>query len=249
MGDHVLAIRGLRAGVDGKEILHGIDLSVGKGETHVLLGPNGSGKTTLMNVIMGHPRYTVYAGDASFDGEGLLPLPTHERARRGLFLSFQAPEEIPGVTVENMLRTARQAITGKKVGVLAFRKELAAALETLKMGEDWASRYLNVGFSGGEKKRTEILQLLLLKPKLALLDETDSGLDVDAVRVVSNGVKAFRTSENACLIITHNANILSALSVDKAHVLLDGRIVQSGGAELVQEIGDRGYARFLGAEG
>lgn len=248
MGDNILTIRGLHAGVEGKEILRGVDLSVGKGETHVLLGPNGSGKTTLMNVLMGHPRYEVYAGDAAFDGEELLALPTHERARRGLFLSFQTPEEIPGVTVENMLRTARQAITGKKAGVMAFRKELAAALETLKMDADWASRYLNVGFSGGEKKRTEILQLLMLKPKLALLDETDSGLDVDAVRVVSNGVKAFRTTENACLIITHNANILSALSVDGAHVLLGGRIVKSGGAELVEEIGTHGYAHFLGGE-
>ncbi|MBP5199023.1 MAG: Fe-S cluster assembly ATPase SufC [Schwartzia sp.] len=249
MGENILKILGLRAGVDGKEILHGVDLSVGKGETHVLLGPNGSGKTTLMNVLMGHPRYEVYAGDAAFEGEELLALPTHERARRGLFLSFQTPEEIPGVTVENMLRTARQAITGKKAGVMAFRKELAAALETLKMDKDWAGRYLNVGFSGGEKKRTEILQLLMLKPKLALLDETDSGLDVDAARIVSNGVKAFRTPENACLIITHNANILSALSVDRAHVLLNGRIVKSGGAELVGEIEANGYARFLGAEG
>ncbi|MBQ8698288.1 MAG: Fe-S cluster assembly ATPase SufC [Schwartzia sp.] len=249
MGENLLAVRDLRAGVEGKEILRGVSLSVGKGETHVLLGPNGSGKTTLMNVLMGHPRYEVYEGNAVFDGEDLLSLPTHERARRGLFLSFQTPEEIPGVTVENMLRTARQAATGKKVGIAAFRKEMAAALEILKMDGDWAGRYLNVGFSGGEKKRTEILQLLTLKPKLALLDETDSGLDVDAVRVVSNGVSAFRTAENACLIITHNAHILSSLSVDGVHVLLDGRIVKSGGAELVEEIGARGYARFLQAEG
>ncbi len=249
MGEELLTIRGLRAGVDDKEILHGASLSIGKGETHVLLGPNGSGKTTLMNVIMGHPRYEVREGTVRFDGADLLALPTHERARRGLFLSFQTPEEIPGVTVVNMLRTARQAITGKKAGVLAFRKELAAALATLQMDADWAGRYLNVGFSGGEKKRTEILQLLMLKPKLALLDETDSGLDVDAVHLVSGGVRAFRTPENACLIITHNAGILSSLSVDRVHVLLHGHIVQSGGPELVDEVGAHGYARFLEAEG
>ena len=245
MAENLLAIHGLRAGVDEKEIIRGLDLSINKGEVHVLLGPNGSGKTTLMNVMMGHPRYTVSGGEMIFGGEDMLALPTHERARRGIFLSFQTPEEIPGVTVENMLRTARQAITGKKAGVIAFRKEQRAALQTLQMSEDWAGRYLNVGFSGGEKKRTEILQLLMLHPKLALLDETDSGLDVDAVRIVSKGVGAFHTPENACLIITHNASILSGLSVDKVHVLLEGRIVASGGAELVDEIGREGFSHLL----
>ncbi len=244
MGQNMLEIRGLFAGVEDREIIKGVDLTLGKGEVHVLLGPNGSGKTTLMNVLMGHPGYEVNGGSVRFDGEELLPLPVWERARRGLFLSFQTPEEIPGVTVENMLRTARQTVTGKKAGIMAFRKELAAALETLKMDPDWGKRFLNVGFSGGEKKRTEILQLLMLKPKLALLDETDSGLDVDAVRVVSDGIRAFRTGENACLIITHNANILSSLSVDRVHVLLEGRIAESGGPELAEEIGREGYGRF-----
>jgi len=195
----------------------------------------------FFNIVL---KLSCYYGLEVFDGEELLPLPVWERARRGLFLSFQTPEEIPGVTVENMLRTARQTVTGKKAGIMAFRKELAAALETLKMDPDWGKRFLNVGFSGGEKKRTEILQLLMLKPKLALLDETDSGLDVDAVRVVSDGIRAFRTGENACLIITHNANILSSLSVDRVHVLLEGRIAESGGPELAEEIGREGYGRF-----
>ncbi len=247
MGENLLAIRGLRAGVDGKEILKGLDLSIGRGEVHVLLGPNGSGKSTLMNVIMGHPRYEVTDGTMTFAGEALAQLPVFERARRGIFLSFQTPEEIPGVTGENMLRAARQAVTGEKVKPLAFRRELKAAMETLQMDPSYAARYMNVGFSGGEKKRNEILQLLLLRPRLALLDETDSGLDVDAVQVVSRGVSAFHTAENACLIITHNARILESLRVDAVHVMMEGRIVEEGGASLIAEIGRRGFAHLLGA--
>ncbi len=249
MGEKLLEIHGLRAGVEDREIIKDAELTLGRGETHVLLGPNGSGKTTLMNVLMGNPRYSVSQGTVRFDGEDLLPLPVWERARRGLFLSFQTPEEIPGVTVENMLRTARQAASGKKVGIMAFRKELSAALDTLKMDENWGSRPLNVGFSGGEKKRTEILQLLMMQPKLALLDETDSGLDVDAVHIVSEGIQKFRSRENACLIITYNAGILCALTVDKVHVMLEGRIVKSGGPALAEEIGKYGYGVFAAAEG
>ena len=181
----------------------------------------------------------------TFEGEDLTSKSTFERARQGLFLSFQTPEEIPGITVENMLRTAKQAITGKKIKVIAFKKELKAAMEKLQMNPEYADRYLNVGFSGGEKKRTEILQLLMLQPKLALLDETDSGLDVDAVQIVSKGVSAFHNEDNACIIITHNARILSELKVDKVHVLVKGRIAQEGGAELIDEINRNGFTHLL----
>lgn len=247
MAEKLLSINNLVAGVEGKEILHGLDLTVNKGEVHVLLGPNGSGKSTLMNVIMGHPKYQVQSGELEFDGAALNDVPTFERARRGLFLSFQTPEEIPGITVENMLRTAKQAITGKKVKILPFKKELKAAMEELQMDAAYAERYMNVGFSGGEKKRNEILQLLMLQPKLALLDETDSGLDVDAVQIVSRGVSAFHNEENSVLIITHNSRILSELKVDCVHVMLNGRIVEEGGAELIEKINSEGFSRLLEA--
>ena len=244
----MLEIENLSAGVEGKEILHGLNLRVEKGEIHVILGPNGSGKSTLMNVILGHPKYEIYGGSLKFEGEDLTQLKTFERARRGIFLSFQTPEEIPGITVENMLRTAKQAITGKMVKILQFRKKLHETMEQLQIDKEYASRYMNVGFSGGEKKRNEILQLLMLEPKLALLDETDSGLDVDAVQIVSNGVAKFHNAENSCVIITHNTQILKSLSVDKAHVLLHGQIIKSGGAELVEEIAANGYSH-LGVSG
>ena len=248
MAEKLLEIRDLHAGVEGKEILKGLNLLVNKGEVHVILGPNGSGKSTLMNVIMGHPKYTVTSGTMQFAGEDMKELKTFERARRGLFLSFQTPEEIPGITVENMIRTARQTITGQKVKILPFRKELKATMQELKMTPEYAQRYMNVGFSGGEKKRNEILQLLMLQPKLALLDETDSGLDVDAVQIVSEGVARFHNEENSCLIITHNTRILEKLKVDRVHVLMDGRIVEEGGAELIDEINRRGFTHILDAQ-
>lgn len=240
----MLEIKNLRAGVDGREILRGLSLTVGTGEIHVILGPNGSGKSTLMNVILGHPKYEITGGSMIFDGEDLTALKTFERARRGIFLSFQTPEEIPGITVENMIRTAAQAVSGEKIKILPFRKKLYAMMDELQIDREYASRYMNVGFSGGEKKRNEILQLLMLEPKLALLDETDSGLDVDAVQIVSSGVAKFHSAENSCIIITHNTQILKSLTVDRAHVLLNGRIVKSGGAELVAEVSERGYAHF-----
>ena len=244
----MLEIEDLYAGVEDKEILHGLSLKVERGEIHVILGPNGSGKSTLMNVIMGHPKYNIISGKIIFEGEDLSNLAVFERARKGLFLSFQTPEEIPGITVENMLRTARQAITGKVVKILQFRKDLKAMMEELKIDPSYASRYMNVGFSGGEKKRNEILQLLMLQPKLALLDETDSGLDVDAVQIVSNGVAKFHSPDNACIIITHNTQILKYLTVDKVHVLLNGHIVKNGGPELIDEISQNGYSKFLSEE-
>ena len=245
MAEKLLEIKDLHAGVEGKEILKGLNLSIDKGEVHVILGPNGSGKSTLMNIIMGHPKYEVTAGSMRFEAADLQAMKTFERARAGIFLSFQTPEEIPGITVENMLRTAKQAMTGAPVKILAFRKKLKAMMEELKMDPAYAERYMNVGFSGGEKKRNEILQLLMLEPKLALLDETDSGLDVDAVQIVSSGVSAFHTAENSCLIITHNTRILEKLSVDRVHVLMDGRIVEEGGAELIEEINQRGFTHLL----
>ncbi|MCI7260834.1 MAG: Fe-S cluster assembly ATPase SufC [Selenomonas sp.] len=245
MAEKLLEIKDLHAGVEDKEILKGLNLSIGKGEVHVILGPNGSGKSTLMNIIMGHPKYQVTSGEMFFEGEDLSSLKTFERTRKGLFLSFQTPEEIPGITVENMIRTAKQAITGQKVKLFPFRKELKAMMQELKMKPEYAERYMNVGFSGGEKKRNEILQLLMLQPKLALLDETDSGLDVDAVQIVSEGVAKFHNSENSCLIITHNTRILEKLHVDKVHVLINGKIVEEGGAELIDDINHRGFTHIL----
>lgn len=245
MAEKLLEIKDLHAGVEDKEILKGLNLSIGKGEVHVILGPNGSGKSTLMNIIMGHPKYQVTSGEMFFEGEDLSSLKTFERTRKGLFLSFQTPEEIPGITVENMIRTAKQAITGQKVKLFPFRKELKTMMQELKMKPEYAERYMNVGFSGGEKKRNEILQLLMLQPKLALLDETDSGLDVDAVQIVSEGVAKFHNSENSCLIITHNTRILEKLHVDKVHVLINGKIVEEGGAELIDDINHRGFTHIL----
>ena len=242
----MLEIQSLHAGVEGREILHGINLTVNKGEVHVILGSNGSGKSTLMNLIMGHPKYEIMNGTMTFDGEDLTKLAVFERARRGIFLSFQTPEEIPGITVENMLRSAKQSITGEKIKILPFKKQLKALMQELKIDPSYAERYMNVGFSGGEKKRNEILQLLMLEPKLALLDETDSGLDVDAVQIVSSGVAKFQSSENACIIITHNTQILKYLKVDRVHVLLNGKIVSEGGSELIEEVTNNGYSRFGG---
>ena len=249
MKEHLLDIKGLHAGVEGKEILKGLSLTVGKGEVHVILGPNGSGKSTLMNVIMGHPKYEVTAGSIAFEGEDITQLKTFERARKGLFLSFQTPEEIPGISVENMIRTAKQAVSGERVKLLPFRRKLKEMMEELKIKPEYADRYLNVGFSGGEKKRNEILQLLMLDPKLALLDETDSGLDVDAVQIVSEGVAKFHNEGNSCLIITHNTRILEKLTVDRVHVLMNGTIVEEGGAELIEEINRRGFTHILGESG
>ncbi len=240
----MLDIKNLHVKAGDKEILRGLSLNVGKGEIHVIMGTNGSGKSTLMNVILGHPKYEITSGTIFFEGDDLTALKTFERARRGIFLSFQNPEEIPGITVENMLRASKQAITGEKVKILKFHKELLATMAELQIAPEYAGRYMNVGFSGGEKKRNEILQLLTLKPKLALLDETDSGLDVDAVEIVSSGVAKFHTAENSCVIITHNAQILKHLPITHVHILLNGRIVKSGGSELVGEVSEHGYAQF-----
>ncbi|MBQ9686912.1 MAG: Fe-S cluster assembly ATPase SufC [Oscillospiraceae bacterium] len=241
----ILKVTDLHVSVEDKEILHGLNLTVNAGETHVLMGPNGAGKSTFGNALMGNPAYEVTDGSALFGGEELLDMPVNKRAQSGLFMSFQNPIEVPGISLENFIRTALEQRGGKRVRLWDFRKEMKATLQSLQMDEGYASRDLNVGFSGGEKKKAEIVQLLMLKPSLAILDETDSGLDVDAVRTVSRGVEEFQKNKDAALIIiTHNTGILSSLKVDKVHVLVEGKIVAEGGADLIDEINRDGFARF-----
>lgn len=248
MLDSLLEITDLHVQVEGKEIIKGLNLSLGRGEVHVLMGPNGAGKSTLVNAIMGHPKYKITGGSIWFDGEDITASRTDERAKKGIFLSFQNPEEIPGITVENFLRTARSAVTGKPLRVFAFKDELKQRMDELQMDTAYASRYLNVGFSGGEKKKDEILQMLMMNPKLAILDETDSGLDVDAVRIVSRGVSKFRNEQNSLLIITHNTNILDEIKADTVHVLRDGQIIKTGDAGLIDEIDRSGFGAFSAPE-
>ena len=230
MSSPLLEVKDLQVvvGEENKVLLDGLNLTVNAGETHVLMGHNGAGKSTLMSALMGDPRYTVTRGQIIFRGQDITHETADVRARAGMFLSFQTPEEIPGITLESFLRTAAGAVTGKPVKVMKFRREMAAQMEALNMDPSYADRYLNVGFSGGEKKKAEILQLLMLKPALALLDETDSGLDVDAVKTVASGIKAYHNADNALIIITHNAKILEGLQVDYVHVLDDARIVRTG---------------------
>ena len=245
MAADMLTVKDLRVSVEDSEILHGVDISIGPGETHVLMGPNGAGKSTLGNALMGNPQYTVTGGKVRFHGEDLLEKSVNERAASGLFMSFQNPIEIPGISLENFMRSAIEQRSGTKLRLWDFRKQVRATLDTLQMEHSYAERDLNVGFSGGEKKKAEILQLLLLKPSLAILDETDSGLDVDAVKTVSRGIKEFQKDQEASLlVITHNAAILDALHVDKVHVLVNGRIVKEGGAELKKEIEENGFSAF-----
>jgi Fe-S cluster assembly ATP-binding protein len=243
--EHVmLNIEGVEASVEGKKILKDLNLKVNKGEIHVIMGPNGAGKSTLANILMGHPKYVLENGNIELEGESIIDLKVDERARKGMFLSFQSPEEVSGVTVENFLRVAVTARDGKAPKILAFNKSIKKQMETLKMDQDLAKRYLNVGFSGGEKKKDEILQLLTLQPKLAILDETDSGLDVDAIKIVSNGVNLYANSDNAVIMITHNKRILENIKVDYVHVLIDGRITTTGPATLADEIEANGYDSF-----
>lgn len=241
----LLKIQDLNVNIEKKQVLHGVNLAVNAGETHVLMGPNGAGKSTLGFTIMGNPRYTVSGGKILFEGEDITELGADKRAAKGIFLSFQTPLEVPGISLESFIRTALQQRTGKRVKLFQFQKELKAMMQILNMDESYASRDLNVGFSGGEKKKSEILQLLMLKPKLAILDETDSGLDVDAVRTVSKGIEEYQKSQNgALIIITHSTKILESLKVDKTHVLVKGKIVKDGGPELVDEINANGFEEF-----
>jgi Fe-S cluster assembly ATP-binding protein len=241
------AITDLRVAVDSKQILNGVNLTVKPGEVHALMGPNGSGKSTLANTLLGHPKYEVLGGTVSFHGEDILSLPPDERARRGLFLAFQYPVAIPGVSLGNFLRAALKATQEKPVSALEFRKILTKKMELLEMDPSFAGRYLNEGFSGGEKKRAEVLQMAVLQPKLAVMDETDSGLDIDALRIVAEGVNTI-TKENpdmGVLIITHYQRILNYIHPDFVHVLVKGRIVRSGGKELVEYLEKHGYEDIL----
>jgi Fe-S cluster assembly ATP-binding protein len=242
----VLEIRDLHVSVADTPILKGVDLTVRSGETHAIMGPNGSGKSTLAYSIAGHPKYTVTQGSVRLDGADVLAMPVDERARAGLFLAMQYPVEVPGVSVSNFLRTAATAVRGEAPKLRTWVKEVNTAMEELGIDKAFAERSVNEGFSGGEKKRHEILQLELLKPKIAVLDETDSGLDVDALRVVSEGVNKVRGTGIGTLLITHYTRILRYISPDQVHVFFDGRIVESGGPELAEQLEDEGYARFTG---
>lgn len=241
--NNLLKITGLHVSVGDKEILHGVDLTVNSDETHVLMGPNGTGKSTLGYAITGNPAYTVTEGDIVFGGESIVDMPVNERAKKGIFLSFQNPLEVPGVTLSSFIRSALEQKTKTRLRLWDFKKKLAETMKLLDMEESYADRDLNVGFSGGEKKKAEILQMLMLEPKLAILDETDSGLDVDAVRTVSQGVKLYRERvHGSLLIITHSTRILEALTVDAAHVMENGVIVKNGSAELVEKINEKGFS-------
>jgi Fe-S cluster assembly ATP-binding protein len=250
----VLEIRDLHVTVETdqgtKPILNGVDLTINEGEIHAIMGPNGSGKSTLAYALMGHPSYQVTEGEILFGGEDLVPLGADERAQRGLFLAFQYPHAVPGVTVTSFLRSAINAIRKARAGqddpvpIPQFRKDLFAAMDRLKVSRELASRYLNDGFSGGEKKRVEILQMAMLTPKIAVLDETDSGLDIDALRIVANGVQDLAGPDMGVLLITHYQRILNYVTPEYVHVFIDGRIVEEGGPELAHTLEAEGYERY-----
>lgn len=244
-----LSIAGIRVEVEGKEVVKGLSLEVPAGEVHAIMGPNGSGKSSLVNALMGHPKYAVTGGTATFDGKDLLAMAPHERAALGLFLAFQYPREIAGVTLRSFLYAAHQAqakARGEKaMTVLQFKDALHERMKALSMDTAFAERSLNQGFSGGEKKKAEVLQMDILRPRIALLDETDSGLDVDALKIVAGGVKALRSPDFSALVVTHYARILHHLSPDRVHVMVHGTIVKSGGAELAEQLEKDGYAPYL----
>jgi Fe-S cluster assembly ATP-binding protein len=245
MSEPLLQVKDLTARVEETELLHGVSLDIGAGETHVLMGPNGAGKSTLGYTLMGSPAYKVTGGSIRFDGEDITELSADKRARMGMFLSFQTPLEVPGLSLEAFIRSTIRQKTGKPIKIFQFQKELEATMKLLNMDESFAERDLNVGLSGGEKKKAEILQLLMLRPKFAILDETDSGLDVDAVRTVSAGIEEYQKKrDGALLIITHSTRILESLRVDYTHVLVKGRLVKTGGPELVDEINAHGFEQF-----
>ena len=246
MNNELLQINNLYVNAGEKQILKGIDLKINKGEIHVIMGPNGSGKSTTANAIFNNPEYKKIEGSIVFENEDITNLSPDEIARKGVFMSFQLPEEIPGISVTNFLKTAKNKITGEPVKIFKFKEEVKQKMNELQIKPEYSERDLNVGFSGGEKKKNEILQMLVLNPKFAILDETDSGLDVDAINVVSKGIQMYKTKENAVLIITHNAKILKNLKVDFVHVLVNGKIVKTGGEEIIRDIEENGYKNYKG---
>jgi len=245
MSAPLFEIDDLYISVSDTEIVRGLSLTIRAGEVHAIMGPNGSGKSTLANTLMGHPRYTVTSGDVRFHGTPILDQRPDERARSGLFLAMQYPTDVPGVSMINFLRRAMSARRGEEIPVREYRKELNRVLAQLQMDESFVRRYVNDGFSGGEKKRAEILQLGLLQPEFAVMDETDSGLDIDALRIVAEGINEFRSDANGILLITHYQRLLNYVHPDFVHVLADGRIVQSGGFELAEQLEAEGYDPLL----
>jgi Fe-S cluster assembly ATP-binding protein len=243
----MISVANLKAAVDGVPILNGVNLNVGPGEVHGVMGPNGSGKSTLARVLAGDPVYEVTGGEVLYEGENLLELEPNERANKGLFLAFQYPMEIPGVTIANFLRSAVNAKSESEVPALEFYSALQDKLKELQLDENWANRYVNEGFSGGEKKRTEILQMMVLEPKLCILDETDSGLDVDALKIVSEGVNRMRDGKRSLIIVTHYERLLEYIQPDFCHIMLGGRIVKSDGIDLARKVDELGY-EFVRAE-
>jgi Fe-S cluster assembly ATP-binding protein len=233
--------RDIHVEVEGKEVVKGLSMTIKKGEVHAIMGPNGSGKSSLSNALMGHPGYSITKGEAWLDGKNLLEMEADERSRAGLFLAFQYPLAIPGVTVANFMRAAVQSQRGKDADMSDFRKWFKSEMDALQIDHSFATRYLNDGFSGGEKKRVEILQMAMLKPKVAMLDETDSGLDIDALKTVAEGINRYHTEENGVMLVTHYQRLLNYVKPDYVHVMYDGRIVQSGGPELALKLEDEGY--------
>ena len=244
MSASLLEIKDLHVTIEGTEILKGISLTLEKGQVHAVMGPNGSGKSTLSHTLMGHPKYQITQGQILYKGQDLAGLKTDQRARAGVFLAFQYPTAIPGVSVVNFLRTAMKARFGEAFNPKEFRKEIKATMAELGIDESFATRYVNDGFSGGEKKRHEILQMALLKPELALLDETDSGLDIDALRTVAEGINHLRGPDRGILLITHYQRILNYVQPDVVHVFIDGQIIRSGGKELAHELEEKGYVPY-----
>jgi len=238
----IFSFRDVHVEVEGKEVVKGVSLKISGGEKHALMGLNGSGKSSLANALAGHPNYTIISGEAWLNGQDLLAMDATERARAGLFLAFQYPLAIPGVTVANFLRSAIKAITnGDETEMRNFRKDLKAKFNLLEVDQSFATRYVNDGFSGGEKKRLEILQMAMLKPKMAILDETDSGLDIDALKIVAKGINASSSKDSGVLLVTHYQRILNYVKPDFIHVMMDGKIVKSGGPELALQLEDQGY--------
>jgi len=239
-----LIIKDLHINVDEKEIVKGINLEIKEGEVVALMGPNGSGKSTIANVIMGNPKYKVTKGSISYKGKNVLELKVNERAKLGLFLSFQYPFEVPGLSVSNFLRTAYISLNNKKISVIEFKKLLEEKMNLLKMDKSFSTRYLNEGFSGGEKKRMEILQMAVLNPSLAILDETDSGLDISSLKIVAEGINKLKTKEKSILLITHYNRVLNYIRPDKVYIMVEGKIVDSGDHELANEIEKEGYKEY-----